>query len=202
MSTAEARPKAERLPVHGRGLVGTAWWGMLCLIATEALLFVYLIFSYAFLDSQSDGAAFVTGGAPSLKLALPATILLLLSSGTAEWSKRRARAGNLNQSRLGLAATLLLGLAFVGLSLKEWADKPFALSDTSYSSIYFLMTGTHLAHVVVGLLAIMAVLLWSLVGRVHAGHDQHRTLVTLYWHFVDVVWLFVFATIYLSPRIA
>ena len=48
----------------------------------------------------------------------------------------------------------------------------------------------------------MVVLVWSLQGKVAAGHDQHRTLVTLYWHFVDVVWIFVFTTIYISPRIA
>jgi heme/copper-type cytochrome/quinol oxidase subunit 3 len=196
----KAVTSTEMLPVHGRGLVGTPWWGMLCLIATEALLFVYLIFSYAYLASQAP-SAFVSGGPPSLALALPATIVLLLSSVTAEWSKRSARGGRLDRSRLALALTLLLGTIFVGLSAKEWSDKPFALDDSAYSSIYFLITGTHLAHVVIGLLALVAVLGWSLTGRVHAGHDQHRTLATLYWHFVDGVWLFVFATIYLSPRL-
>ena len=96
----------------------------------------------------------------------------------------------------------MLGVLFVGLSAKEWADKPFGLSDNSYSSIYFLLTGTHLSHVAVGLVALVVTLVWSLQGRIPAGHDQHRTLVTLYWHFVDAVWIFVFITIYLSPRIA
>lgn len=188
------------LPVHGQGLVGTPWWGMLCLIATEGILFVYLIFSYGYLASQSRGP-FVPGGPPPLDLALPATILLLASSGTAEWSKRAARGGNLSRSQLALGLTLLLGIAFVVLSGMEWSNKPFALHDSAYSSIYFLLTGTHLTHVIAGLVAIVVLLIWSLSGRVQAGHDQHRTLVTLYWHFVDAVWVFVFATVYLSPRL-
>ena len=91
---ARASTASTALPVHGEGLVGTPWWGMLCLIATEGILFVYLIFSYGYLASQARGP-FVPGGPPALDLALPATILLLASSGTAEWSKRTARGGNL-----------------------------------------------------------------------------------------------------------
>lgn len=197
---ARASTASTAFPVHGQGLVGTPWWGMLCLIATEGILFVYLIFSYGYLASQSRGP-FVPGGPPSLDLALPATILLLASSGTAEWSKRIARRGNLGLSRLALGLTLLLGSGFVVLSGIEWSKKPFALQDSAYSSIYFLLTGTHLTHVVAGLIALLVLLIWSLMGRVHGGHDQHRTLVTLYWHFVDVVWVFVFATVYLSPRL-
>lgn len=199
---AKAQTFSDKLPIHGRGLVGTPWWGMLCVIATEGILFAYLIFSYAYLASQGSAAHWPpTGGAPSLTLALPATIALLASSVTAEWGKRVARRGELGRARIGYGATLGLGLVFIALSAKEWADKPFALSDNSYSSIYFLLTGTHLAHVLLGLIALAVVLVWSLQGRLNEGHDQHRTLATLYWHFVDAVWLFVFATIYLSPRL-
>ena len=104
-------------------------------------------------------------------------------------------------SRCALAIGILLGAGFVGLGLEEWAEKPFTLSTDSYSSIYFVLTGTHLVHVAIGLIALGVLLGWSLTNRVGPGHDQHRTLVTLYWHFVDVVWLFVFATVYLSPRL-
>lgn len=199
---AEAKALSKTLPVHGRGLVGTAWWGMLCLIATEAILFAYLIFSFAYLGIQGPAQWPPTGGPPSLTLAIPATIALLSSSFTAEWGKRVARRGDMGRARLAYGLTLLLGIIFAALSFKEWLDKPFGLAANSYSSIYFLLTGTHLSHVAVGLVALAIILIWSIQGRVHAGHDQHRTLVTLYWHFVDVVWLFVFATVYISPRIA
>jgi cytochrome c oxidase subunit 3 len=189
----------QTLTVHGQGQVGTPWWGMLCLIATEGILFVYLIFSYAYLGSQHGG--WPPGGPPSLRLALPATILLLGSSFVAEWAKNRARSGHINSGRLGFALTLAMGSGFVVLEVIEWMGKPFSFSQDSYSSIYFLLTGTHLAHVALGLLALSAVLLWSLSGTLHRGHEQHRALATLYWHFVDAVWLVVFAAVYLSPRL-
>ena len=196
----ETRTLDDTLPVHGRGQIGTPWWGMLCLFATEGILFAYLIFSYASLGSQgySDWPPY---GPPSLSLSSPATILLVGSSFVLEWAKRSSRRGKLGLGRLGLGTAILMGAGFVTLSLKEWADKPFGLADSSYSSIYFLLTGTHLAHVALGLAALIVLLVWSLVGRVGAGHEQHRTLATWYWHFVDVVWLFVFATVYVSPRL-
>ncbi|MBX7500408.1 cytochrome c oxidase subunit 3 [Qipengyuania sp. YG27] len=200
---AEPRTLEQTLPVHGQGLVGTPWWGMLCVIATEGVLFAYLIFSYAYLATQGPAAHWPpTGGPPSLAIAIPATIVLLASSGTAEWGKRAARARRVLTARLAYGLTIILGLLFIALSMKEWSDKPFGLNENSYSSIYFLLTGTHLTHVAAGIVALVVALVWSLQGRIHAGHEQHRTLVTLYWHFIDAVWLFVFATIYLGPRLA
>ncbi len=199
---AEARTLDELLPVHGMGRVGTGWWGMLCLFATEGILFAYLIFSYAYLGSQGYQAWPPTGGPPSLTLALPATILLVGSSFVLEYAKRRARNGVIGVARVALAIGILMGAGFMALSLKEWSDKPFKLATDSYSSIYFVLTGTHLAHVAIGLIALIVLLVWSLIGKIRPGHEQHRTLVTLYWHFVDVIWLFVFATVYLAPRLA
>lgn len=196
----EARTLEQSLPIHGRGKVGTPIWGMYCLIATEGILFAYLIFTYAYLGSQGIGH-WPPGGPPSLTLAIPATILLLGSSFVLEWAKRRSRDGHQTSGRIGLGVTFLMGLGFLALSLKEWSDKPFTLTDSSYSSIYFLLTGTHLAHVVLGLTALLVLLFWSLTGKVGAGHEQHRALATLYWHFVDGVWVFVFITIYISPRL-
>ena len=197
---AEARTLDARLPVHGRGLVGTPYWGLMCLFATEGILFAYLIFSYAYLGSQGNGR-WPGGGPPSLTLALPATLLLVGSSFVLEWGKRRANEGRHGQARFGLGLTILMGTAFAALELKEWSDKSFSFGDNSYSAIYFLLTGTHLAHVAVGLFALTVVLWWVLSGKTGGEHVQQRVLVTLYWHFVDVVWLFVFTTVYLSPRL-
>lgn len=196
----EARTLDRSLPVHGRGRVGTPIWGLYCLFATEGILFAYLIFAYAYLGSQGIGA-WPPHGSPSLALSVPVTILLVGSSFVLEWAQRRSRDGHVASGRIGIATTILMGAGFMVLSLKEWSDKPFGLTDSSYSSIYFLLTGTHLAHVLLGLTALIVVMIWSLGGKVGAGHEQHRTLVTLYWHFVDIVWLFVFTTVYLSPRL-
>jgi heme/copper-type cytochrome/quinol oxidase subunit 3 len=197
----ETRTLDQRLPVHGHGMIGTPWWGMMTLIATEGVLFAYLIFSYAYLGSQGAGP-WPTSGPPSLRLALPATVLLLGSSFVLEWGKQAARKGRLASGRIATAVTLAMGIGFAALEIREWLDKPYDWTQGSYASIYFLLTGTHLVHVALGLLGLLALLGWSLAARLHAGHEQHRALVTLYWHFVDAVWLFVFCTIYLSPRLA
>lgn len=198
---AEAKTLEATLPVHGRGLVGTPWWGMICLFATEGVLFAYLIFSYAYLGSQGFQPWPPSGKPPSLLLAVPATILLIGSSLVLEWSRKRARERRTQPALIALAIAIVMGAGFVLLSLREWSDKSFKLATDSYSSIYFVMTGIHLTHVALGLFALIVVFLWSLTGRMHAGHEQHRTLVTIYWHFVDIVWLFIFATVYISPRI-
>ncbi len=197
---AEAQTLDETLPVHGRGQVGTPWWGLICLIGTEASLFVYLLFSYAYLGSQGANG-WPPGGPPDLSLAIPATILLFASSFVLEWGKRAANRGERLLGIVGIGMTILMGGGFAALELWEWSRKSFALSHDSYSSVYFTITGIHLLHVAVGLFALLILLFWSLTGRVHGEHVQHRALATLYWHFVDAVWLFVFLTVYISPRL-
>ncbi|TZF90800.1 cytochrome c oxidase subunit 3 [Cognatilysobacter lacus] len=196
----EVRTLDDTLPVQGQGRTGTAWWGLMCVIGTEGILFAYLIFSYGYLASQN--VRWLHDGPRSLRLALPATVLLVGSSIVLEWAKRVGNRGRTGAARLGVVLAVLMGAAFMLLELREWKEQPFAFDTDSYSSIYFLLTGTHLAHVAVGLLGLLMMLAWSFGGRLRTEHSQYRALTTLYWHFVDAVWLFVFATIYLSPRLA
>lgn len=191
---------SEILPVGGAGTVSTAWWGMACLIATEAILFVYLIFSYAYLGSQQAGP-WPPSGPPSLKLAVPNTIILLASSFLLGWGLRAfRRAKQRRVLALALIGTIVLGTAFITIQGFEWAGKPFVLSTNSYSSAFFILTGVHMAHVAVGLLMLIALLAWTLMGRFDGVHHEHLSLSALYWHFVDVVWLAVFTTAYLVPQ--
>ena len=94
-----------------------------------------------------------------------------------------------------------MGIVFVAVQGAEWRNKSFSFDANSYSAIYFTMTGVHLAHVAVGIVILAALLVWSLMGRL-GGRHQHLMLGALYWHFVDAVWLVVFATIYLIPRLS
>ena len=190
----------EVLPVGGRGVVSTAWWGVMCLIATEGILFVYLIFSYAYLGSQQPGP-WPPSGPPSLRLATANTVILLGSSVLLAWGLRKFRRRRARrQLALALAGTIVLGAVFVTIQGFEWADKPFVFSTNAYSSAFVLLTGVHMAHVAVGLLMLLALLVWTLLGRFDQGHHEHLSLGALYWHFVDVVWLVVFTTAYLVPQ--
>lgn len=143
------------LPVGGQELISTRWWGMMCLIATEGILFVYLIFAYAYLGSQSPGP-WPPAGPPSLALSAPDTIVLVASSFLLGWGARRG--ANKARLRLALGGTFVLGTIFLVVQGFEWAAKPFTLKTNAYSAIYFTLTGFHMAHVVVGLLMLLVLL--------------------------------------------
>jgi len=195
---AEATYRGEALPVGARGRNSVGWWGVLCLIATEASLFAYLLFSYYFMAVQR-GAAWSPDPHPTMKLAGPNTIILLLSSGAAWWGEQGAKQGRRGRQLLGLGLAIGLGLVFLIVQGFEWKAKKYSVSSSSYGSLYFTITGFHMAHVVVGLLMLMAVWIWSAMGLFNPRRHAPVSLSALYWHFVDVVWLTVFFSFYLSP---
>jgi heme/copper-type cytochrome/quinol oxidase subunit 3 len=188
------------LPVGSKGHYASGWWGMLAVIATEASLFAYLLFSYYYLASHAP-PPWPTGGPPSLRLAVPGTIVLIAGSVTMWWGERGIERGRNWQLLAGLLASIVLGAVFIALELTEWSDKAFVLSTDVYSSLYFTITGFHLAHVVVGLVVLAALTLWAALGYFDARRHAAVSIGVLYWHFVTVVWLAVFFTFYLSPRL-
>jgi heme/copper-type cytochrome/quinol oxidase subunit 3 len=171
--------------------------GMILLVVTEAALFVYLLFSYLYLLSSATGAR--TGVRSELRLAAINTVLLLASSATLVWGERGIRKGAQGRLRAGLLATFLLGAAFLSIQGVEYAHKTFSMSSDAYGSLFFVITGFHGAHVLVGLLMNAWVQARAWAGHFTAEHHLAVRNAGFYWHFVDVVWLAVFTTIYLSP---
>jgi len=189
---------AEKLPVGSIGTSAPGWWGIIAGIVTEAALFGYLLFSYAYLAAQPHSSAWPSEP-PSLSLAGPNTIILLLSS-VAVWLGERAVRQNKPRTQLiGLCAGALLGLIFVAVQLVEWKSKPFTLASGPYGSLFFTITGFHMAHVIAGLLMLAALIAWS--SRRYFDETRHAAISigAIYWHFVDAVWLAVFFTLYLTP---
>jgi heme/copper-type cytochrome/quinol oxidase subunit 3 len=188
------------LPVRPVGHKASGWWGMVMLVATEAALFIYLLFSYFYLGLQHVGP-WPVAGPPSLLLALPNTFVLLLSSGFAWWGQRGIEQGRGHQLRQGLLAAFLLGTAFMTIQGLEWHNKVFTPSANSYASLYLTVTGIHMMHVAIGIIILGALFVWSVMNRFTARRHIHVTLGIIYWHFVDAVWLAVFTTFYLTPRL-
>lgn len=188
------------LPVSPVGRRASGWYGMLFLIATEAALFVYLLFSYFYLGSQSPGA-WPPSGAPDLLVAGFNTAVLLASSVAAWWAQGGIERGDSRRLLAGLAIAFSLGAVFVGVQVHEWLGKSFSPATNAYGSLFFTITGLHIAHVVVGLLILLCLILWAALGRFSAERHDHVTIGILYWHFVDLVWLAVFATLFLTPRL-
>jgi heme/copper-type cytochrome/quinol oxidase subunit 3 len=177
---------------------GIGWWGAGTLIASEAALFSYLLFSYFYLGATND-RGWLLEPSPSLKLALPNTLLLLASSAVAWFGEQGVLERRRGRALFGFGLAFLMGLVFAGVQLLEWHAKSYGLGTSSYASIYFVTTGFHLGHVVVGLFILAAIFLWTALDYFSPRRRLVVSAGVLYWHFVDAVWLFVFATYYLSP---
>ncbi len=148
--------------------------------------------------AQSSGR-WPPSGPPKLTLAVIGTVVLLLGSVTMWWGEKGIRAGRRGQLLAGLAASILLALAFVGLEGYEWSEKDFTPATDAYSSLYFTVTGFHLTHVFVGVLMLVMLFVWTLLG--YFGVRRHSTvaIAVMYWHFVTAVWVAVFLTFYVTP---
>ena len=186
------------LPVGSKGRLSSGWWGMLTVLATEAALFAYLLFSYYYIAAQHTGP-WPPGGVPKLELAIPGTIVLLLGSATMAWGEAGVRRGRRGQLLAGLGISIVLALVFVVLEGIEWSRKGFTLMTDAYGSLYFTVTGFHLLHVLVGVLMLAMLFIWSALR--YFGVRRHSTvsIAVMYWHFVTVVWIAVFFTFYVTP---
>lgn len=206
MSTSPLTPiPEESLPHAAHGPRSFGWWGTVWLIATEATLFAALIASYFYLRFRS-GPEWPPDGIEDPTLGLPLLMSAILLSSTipvhiAESGIKKGKQGHL---RWGLAVGFVLGVVFLGITfIVEWPEKlhEFGPTTNAYGSMYFLITGFHAAHVLGGL----AFSAWTQVRAAKGVFSAERHLTVqnfaLYWHFVDVVWVFVFLSIYLSPHL-
>lgn len=175
----------------------SGWWGTLFLVATEAAVFAYLLFSYYYMAIANHSVW--PADAPSLKLALPNTIILLISSVAIWWADRQHTAGRMTEAMVGVAMAAGLGVVFLGVQLLEWHNKTFTLSSDPYGSLYFTITGFHMAHVIVGLVIMATLILWLALGLLSDRRNSAVSIAAIYWHFVDAVWLAVFFTFYITP---
>jgi len=196
MSDVTAAPRA--LPIGGIGHIGVGWWGAMCVIVTETALFGYLLFAYLYCAVITDGN-WLPQKAPSLHFALPATLVLVASSGAVWWGERGLRRSARLQVCIGPIAAVLFGTAFAVLQTLEWRSKDFSWRTDAYGSMFFTITGMHLAHLLAGMLALLIVALWSVLGYFDVRHNAPVLIAAAYWHFVVAVGVAVFFVLYLSP---
>jgi len=177
-------------------------YGMILFIASEVMFFV--AWFWAFFDSALFPSAVVGGHWPPKGIevlnpfAFPLlnTLILLCSGTTVTWAHHALIHGDRKGLKLGLACTIALGLLFTSIQAWEYAHAPFAFKGNIYGATFFMATGFHGFHVLVGTIFLIVCL-----ARATAGHftpTQHLgfEFAAWYWHFVDVVWLFLFICIY------
>jgi cytochrome c oxidase subunit 3 len=196
MSTA-----AYGLPIRLTGSKSPGWWGMVWLCATEAMLFASFLGAYFFLRGSVEAFAAEGGQYVPLTRPLVMTMLLLSSSVTAWWGETRIKRGDTKQLRIGLAITFMLGVAFLGVQASEYAHRETSWTTSAYDSLFITITGFHGAHVAGGLLMNLYVQVRAWLGHFDAGRHDAVSNSVFYWHFVDAVWLFILAALYLSPRL-
>jgi len=126
---------------------------------------------------------------------------LLASSLPMFYADSAIKRGNVKGLRLALAATFVMGLAFMANQILEFAELEFTARDNAYASLFVLITGLHGVHLVIGLLMSVVVQLKAARDWFNAERHDTVTVFSLYWHFVDVVWIFVFSSLYLSAHI-
>jgi len=191
------RPESE---APNRGY-STAWWGMVLLISTEGMIFAILIAAYTYLEATSKAWPPPGIQRPELHLSLPFSFVLWGSSLPIFWADAAIRRGNTGRLKLGLILSGLMGAAFLLFTVKDFHDLHFGMRDTAYGSIFYTIVGLHATHVVVGLLMNVVVSVKAFEGKFSATRHETIDVFSLYWHFVDAVWIFVFGFLFLGIRL-
>jgi cytochrome c oxidase subunit 3 len=176
---------------------------MLLFIGSEAVFFASLFYAYIHLRHRAD--MWPPAGMPELEAGLPAinTVILLTSGLFAHWGFVSLVKRHRGRFTWATGIAVLLGVVFLSLQGVEWSRAGFALDSGLYGSVFYTLTGFHGAHVTVGTLLLVIAGVRARRGdwRGHATNAEVALTEagTYYWHFVDVVWIVLFALIYLWP---
>lgn len=200
--TTGARPAAARMEESPYGIQSKklAIW---LFIVADAATFGAILFAYGYLRLANPGWTKPFEFWPTIANGIVMTLLLLTSSLTMLWAVQAARAGQQSAAVRWLGVTMLLGLGFAVLHLVEWfslfaegwgpVTNPLG-GSVLFGATFFSITGLSLLHVIAGIIAIAVITLGYRRGRFDAGHVETTSL---YWQFVDLVWMFVFPLVYL-----
>ncbi|HMF78773.1 MAG TPA: heme-copper oxidase subunit III [Bryobacteraceae bacterium] len=171
--------------------------GMYCLIGAESAIFTIFVVAYIFYIGKS-----LTGPQPKDVLHAPIfySICLLSSSLTIHLAVRKLIGGNTAAFARWWLLTILLGGTFLFGTAREWAhlifDEGLTVSTNLFGTTYYSLVGLHAFHVTVGLLALLTVALFNFAARLKREHAERLEILSMYWHFVDAVWVVVFTVVY------
>ncbi len=199
MSTVPAAvPVPSRLGRTTKRGYSTAWWGMATLIATESMVFVCLLGAYFFLRASSSQWPLAGISPPELRLSVPFSLILWGSSIPVFYADAAIKRGSQRGLRAGLLLSSLMGAAFLLYTAKDFEDLHFGWRTNAYGSIYYTIVGLHALHVIIGLGMSVIVQIKAWQAKFTAHRHTSVEVFSLYWHFVDAVWIFVFSSLFLS----
>lgn len=198
MSTIPISPEVRETPwtLPSRGVVGMA-----CLILAESAIFLIFVIAYVYNIGKS-----LSGPTPKQVLELPivATICLLSSSFTVHAAVSALRKSRVGACSAWLGATIALALIFLFYTAKEWyeliVDYGLTIRTNLFGTTFYSLVGLHATHVVVGLIMLTVALVAGLRKAMNEHHAEKLDVLSLYWHFVDGVWVVVFTVVYVIGR--
>lgn len=180
-------------------------YGFILFVVSEALFFVcwfWAFFHSSLVPDVEIGAVWPPFGLTKEVLIDPLTVpllntVLLLSSGVfITYSHKSLLDGNLTVAIYSLAITIALGLEFTALQIYEYFTACFSISDSIYGTVFYIITGFHGFHVVVGTIFLIVCLIRLMAGQLSQTRNLGYEFAIWYWHFVDAIWLFVYTVVY------
>ena len=175
--------------------------GVLLFIVAESAIFSVFVAAYLYYIGRS-----LTGPTPRevLQFPLVMTVCLLSSSLTIHLATRALRNGALGRFLRYWLATVLLGAGFLAGTAREWheliAEHHLTISTNLFGSTYYALVGLHASHVIAGMVMLLIVAAFGLAGRIRPVHVERADVISIYWHFVDVVWIVVVTVVYVIGR--
>ena len=197
ISAAHAHDHHGPPPANRSSRVEPALLGMYLFIVSEVMLFGAFFTAYFFIRIVQDNPWPGPGAELPKLVAGFNTAILLSSSLTIHWALTSIKNGNRFGLKAGILSTFFLGLTFLFVQINEYVHIGFAPHDFAQGSVFYGLTGLHGAHVFVGLTLLLMVVIRSWRG--HYSPDEHRGVEVpgIYWHFVDIMWVVVFTTVYI-----
>jgi cytochrome c oxidase subunit 3 len=183
-------------PAHKSSRVEAPLLGMLLFIISEVMIFGAFFTAYFFIRIAEGEPWPAPGTHLPVPVAFVNTLILVSSSFTLHWAETSIKRGNRFGLKAGMLSTFLLGCTFLFIQINEYANIGFAPQDHAQQTIFYSLTGLHGCHVFIGLLILLAVTVRAFRG--HYAPDSHRgvDIPGIYWHFVDIMWIVVFTTVY------
>jgi cytochrome c oxidase subunit 3 len=199
-TAAEAHDHHGPPPIHYSSRVSPSVLGMFLFIASEIMLFGAFFTVYFFdrvVNNPFDGKWPPDAFHRPVFVALINTLILVSSSATMHWADTSIKRGNRAGLQAGLFLTLCLGGTFLLTQVIEYHRLGFNTGDTSFAATFFGLTGLHGAHVFIGLTILLVMTIRAFRGHFSPEHHHGVEIGGIYWHFVDVMWIIVYVTVYL-----
>ena len=171
--------------------------GMLLFIISEVMVFGAFFTAYFFIRVVDANPWPAAGTELPKIIAGFNTAVLLSSSVTIHWALESAKRGNRFGLKAGMLTTFFLGCTFLFVQINEYVHIGFAPHDSAQASVFYALTGLHGAHVFIGLVMLLVVTIRAFRGHYTAENHQGMEVPGIYWHFVDIMWLVVYFTVYI-----